>query len=84
LPSSRWQFNEQCDGEWNQVQFVMTESTGFPDNIEKGHAASRSRREMLRLSACAGMGTGFTSLFSTVEKASAMIYIPKRERMWDS
>jgi hypothetical protein len=30
------------------------------------------------------MASGFTSLLSTVEKASAMIYIPKQERMWDS
>ena len=39
---------------------------------------------MLRLCACAAMASGFTSLLSTVEKASAMIYIPKQERMWDS
>jgi hypothetical protein len=30
------------------------------------------------------MASDFTSLLSTVEQASAMIYIPKQERMWDS
>jgi hypothetical protein len=39
---------------------------------------------MLRLSACAAISTGFTSLLATVEKARAMIYLPKQERMWDS
>jgi hypothetical protein len=62
----------------------MMESKESPNNIEQGRAAFRSRREMLRLSACAAMASGFTSLLSTVEKASAMIYIPKQERMWDS
>lgn len=41
---------------------------------------------MLRLSACAAISTGFTSLLATVEKARAraMIYLAKQERMWDS
>jgi hypothetical protein len=62
----------------------MTESTGSPINIRIELTKSRSRREMRRLSACAAISTGFTSLLATVEKARAMIYLPKQERMWDS
>jgi hypothetical protein len=39
---------------------------------------------MLQLFACAAISTGFTSLLATVEKARAMIYLPKQERMCDS
>jgi hypothetical protein len=54
----------------------MMESKEFPNNIEQGRTTFKSRREMLRLSACAAMANGFTPLLSTVEKASAMIYLP--------
>jgi hypothetical protein len=83
LLSSRGLFGKRVTAK-PDAKFLMMESIEFPNNTGKGRAASRSRREMLRLCACAAMASGFTSLLSTVEKASAMIYIPKQERMWDS